>query len=787
MDRLLNLFQSFRFIKMKKISFFLIFCSIFIFFHLNFLYASSSNSSELWSPQLGMVGSRALSLGATSPAISGDSGSVLINPASIADLESSSLSFNNYSLFSAFNYSSASFAFPFYFQNIPFLNKVNRRPDQLVTLGFTYGNLSLSDIPKTVFNSERIWAIDSYQAGFNVYAFTMGSSLYNIYDLNQISFGFNAKIIEYFNQGVSSRSQFGLGLDMGFIASQYFDHRLLNKVQFGFSAHNFTSSGFTWQRDIQHTSSNTTLPVDYIFGVQTSHFNDLFSLYLHQSNSNPVFAFEYHYTSSLRLRGAISSERYSLGSGVTLMQLPSFQDNQTYNLSFDYTFSYYDASFNNNTFHAFSLTFSGASKPYKPYILTPQNNTILTKKNSLLLAGVGPKKSTIYAYNNQGLSRTTLSNLYGNWKYKSFPLKPGKNVIYIQTKSFDLNVSQKSNSISVFYDNLSPLFKVLIYPKGNMLFFELNGEEQLSKISAFYQKQKLDFKPISPLSIDPLSPSKHIASIPLPISFSSNQSIPKTLSTMHVSVTDQAGNKSLIQRNHFFYSITFPQDKYVHYQKSIRILGNSSPFCKKLLINNNPVYLDKQYNFSIPTPLKVGKNLVQVNCQTMGSPITSFMRVLRLKTFDDIDSSVKGRREIEFLATLGVLPTADDLFLPDEPVTRAYITKLMVMSIPNLEIQPVEDDLFYDVPKTHPDAAYIQIAIQKGLMRVNPDGSFTPDKPLTLANIIDLLSKAGVLNYQDDTADDIKLIKKRELAEFLAYLPQYQIKINRLIDWDSGY
>ena len=110
-----------------------------------------------------------------------------------------------------------------------------------------------------------------------------------------------------------------------------------------------------------------------------------------------------------------------------------------------------------------------------------------------------------------------------------------------------------------------------------------------------------------------------------------------------------------------------------------------------------------------------------------------------------------------------------------------------MLSIPNLEIQPVEDDLFYDVPKTHPDAAYIQIAIQKGLMRVNPDGSFTPDKPLTLANIIDLLSKAGVLNYQDDTADDIKLIKRRELAEFLAYLPQYQIKINRLIDWDSGY
>ena len=62
-----------------------------------------------------------------------------------------------------------------------------------------------------------------------------------------------------------------------------------------------------------------------------------------------------------------------------------------------------------------------------------------------------------------------------------------------------------------------------------------------------------------------------------------------------------------------------------------------------------------------------------------------------------------------------------------------------------------------------------------------------PDTPLTLAQIIDLLYTSGFITYQDATADNTKNVKRRELAEFLAYLPQYQIKINQLTNWDVGY
>ena len=45
----------------------------------------------------------------------------------------------------------------------------------------------------------------------------------------------------------------------------------------------------------------------------------------------------------------------------------------------------------------------------------------------------------------------------------------------------------------------------------------------------------------------------------------------------------------------------------------------------------------------------------------------------------DINPRVKGRREIEFLSTIGILHGNDDgNFYPERAVTRQYLTKIML-------------------------------------------------------------------------------------------------------------
>ena len=735
-----------------------------------------------------MIGSRGLSLGSTSPVISEDLCSVFVNPASIADVETLSFAVNNRSVLSDFHYNSFTLAFPFYLQDIAFLKDKKRRPDQLFAFALSYGSLRLNDISKTTLDStgtfdplfDRIREIDRFNAGFNVFSLSAASSIYQFLELDQISFGLNAKVIQYF---VDQQSEYGLGIDAGASISRYFYHSLINKVQFGLSIQNLLSSGFEFKDSLV----TTTLPINFLFGVKGSFFEEALHLYLHNNLDTFSFGIEYAYTDSLQLRGSSNFKTFNLGLGLIIAKLPALTAPKSYNVRIDYNYSQNQYPYNSEPSHAVSLTFFGSSKPANPYILIPEKNLVLTKKSKIKFSGFGPKKSLIYAYNNEGLSRSTYSNAFGNWSFKRFPLKPGKNVLHVQSKDKDLLTSYSSQSIHVFYDNKTPTFKTVIYPKDQKLFFKINAAEQLSSIHAVYDKKSLVFEKSSFPTKDPFKPSVHFASIPLPNHLLTFSRASKKQDSFSIYVKDRALNQSPTFKVPFFMSLSFPQDQYVHYKKSLRIIGKSSSQVKKIIINSNPVYIDKNNNFSIPIQLNVGKNLIPVQCKTYGDDLTYSMRILRLQTFDDIDSSVKGRREIEFLATLGLLPSDDKLFLPEQEVTRGYLTKLIVLSEPNVTLKPVNASVSFDVSQNHPDAPYIQAAIKNGLMRVFPDGTFRPDTPLTLAQIIDLLFKSGFITYQDATADNTKNVKRRELAEFLAYLPQYQIKINQLTNWDVGY
>ena len=165
-------------------------------------------------------------------------------------------------------------------------------------------------------------------------------------------------------------------------------------------------------------------------------------------------------------------------------------------------------------------------------------------------------------------------------------------------------------------------------------------------------------------------------------------------------------------------------------------------------------------------------------------------RVLRLKSFSDVDESVSGVREIGFLGTLGVFqdtsPT-DRRFFPDKFVDKGFMAQLLVQSNEDFILSEVTEDLYMDVLKDDPLAPYVQVAIQNGLMAGNIDGTFTPDAPLKGSDIADLLFQAGIINFKTLGGDPSRFITRKELAVILAYLPEYQEQIQDLIDWESGY
>ena len=266
-----------------------------------------------------------------------------------------------------------------------------------------------------------------------------------------------------------------------------------------------------------------------------------------------------------------------------------------------------------------------------------------------------------------------------------------------------------------------------------------------------------------------------------------NSYVSKEMSMLKLYAKDLAGNAMDMVKIPFFIGIDFPKDKYVQYKEKVRVIGKSSLLSKSVAINGKTVFVDEDQNFSLSVPLKPGKNLLEVEVESKNDQILTYvMRILSLTSFPDIQSGIKQRREIEFMATLGVITgDKDGNFYPNENVTRRYITKMMVEAS-KTPLDPVEGDVFADVASDDPDAAYIQTAVMNGLVFAFPDGTFKPDRPLTLSEAVSMLSNAYIIGDQE-VEDTGEFLKRKELAMFLAYTPKYEPKVERLINWETGY
>lgn len=724
-------------------------------------------------PQTMMVGARSHALGITNPAVLNDISSGLINPAIYGSVESMPLMGTVQRVYGAYTYfllgSSIQIESPIKVETGWF--------PPVLTLGFNYGNMQLSSIPETTlesFNNEtRVRQIGMYSSGYNLYQISAAGNFFDLFGFDILSFGASTKILD---QYIKDLHRFSLSFDIGTILSYELGVYGIDMVHVGVSLIDLFASPLKWSNN-----SESFLPPQIFTGIRADLFNETMYLYAHNSNRGLAFSGELLLQEDIAFQAGTDFSTFSVGVSIHLDSITGFAE-ENYDMRVDYAYAQHSWPFDNDPSQILSFNILGTSRPKTPQIKSPEKN-LLINKSAFDVQGYGPKNTTIRLYNNESLKRTIQSNRFGFWQYRNFPLAEGKNAIYATAYSIDSDLSVKSEKRIITSDTIPPTFEVTIAPEDELLVISAKptNEEGLNRIDGIVEKTRLTF--------EKRNESTWISEIPLPEDLKNEGIIPDQMKTLQVFAQDLAGNNTEIINIPFFIEVSFPLNKHVHYAENIRIIGQASDLIKEATVNAQSVNIDPQNNFAMPLTLKPGKNPIVMDIKTNNDQSLSYyLKVLRLVTYPDLTKQIRERREIQFLSTIGILyGDKDGNFYPNRPVTRRYITRLLV-KILDYALEPVTFQLFPDVALDDPDAQFIQTAINAGLMFGYPDLTFKPDQPLTLAETAYFLTTAGIIEEQplDPLLED-EIVTRKELAKFLAYAPEFERKIERLIDWDKGY
>ena len=737
---------------------------------------------EFDSPQIQMVGARTTALGLSNPLVSDDFTNHLLNPSSLAFTNGVVSGLTYKTVLQEFEYYLFSTVFPVYFLN-SYLS-----PYGIDDLSFslTYGQLSSPKNFETFFSefSNQIYEQESFYSSFSLLSSSLSFMTFDKLGFNQSSYGFNFKILRYHVDRHLSSYAFSTDFGMTLVKRNFY--RYIDEFNFAFTINDL----FGTQFDLKH-SAKGLLPLR--FGVASKMvFNDL-SFYAFNHFENKVgLASSYAFSDTFSLNGATNFSEYSLGFSSIFTNV-SLLDGQMYDLVFDYALDKRPKPYAADYDHVVTLSFRGVGYSKPPVILEPKDRFSIVKR-FINLKGMAEKNATVYLYNDNELIVTVEADRYGFWSIKNLRLQEGENELKARILKRDMSLSSESNRLVVFADTTPPQFNLNVHPDKEGLKVTLISNEQLSKVSMQIdgkpvplnsKKSKIDF-----LKRSPIVPEKWEATVPFP-KFLRPGPLSKTMSKLTLDVIDLAGNSSRSYQEDFFTSLIFPEDKFVHSRNQIRVIGKVSAFVDRFFVNDQPVYQDEEGRYAITLPLNLGKNMLVFKSQFAKEKILFYTcRILRLQSFSDVNEDVEGQREINLMGTLGLFKPNNkeaNMFFPNRFIDRAMMARFLVNQNQEIKLEDVDNDVYLDVPYDHPDAAYIQAAVKNGLMGAFADGNFNPDQGLTRAEIGDFLKKARLMNVDRLDGDQNALMQKWELAYALAYLPQYQVLIDELLNWETGY
>ncbi|MBI4836046.1 MAG: S-layer homology domain-containing protein [Candidatus Abawacabacteria bacterium] len=115
--------------------------------------------------------------------------------------------------------------------------------------------------------------------------------------------------------------------------------------------------------------------------------------------------------------------------------------------------------------------------------------------------------------------------------------------------------------------------------------------------------------------------------------------------------------------------------------------------------------------------------------------------------FPDVSSAHPNYTAIAFLRDRGVISGfPDGLYRPENAVTRGEILKILMRAAGETNLPFVSGDPFPDVRSNHVFAAYIQAAVQQGIVRGYDDGLFRMDRTVSRIEALKMLLLANHIN-----------------------------------------
>lgn len=193
---------------------------------------------------------------------------------------------------------------------------------------------------------------------------------------------------------------------------------------------------------------------------------------------------------------------------------------------------------------------------------------------------------------------------------------------------------------------------------------------------------------------------------------------------------------SLDQANEIYFNESMPEPGY------IRLTKPDGSFETRLVYRQQQAYYETAVNAA------TGEIINRYN----GGPI------IISKAFAD----TKGhwaQKDIEFLTKEKIISRKEEKFRPNDYITRADITEMIVKALDQNPYYAKEPN-FSDVPKDHPSYGYIEAAFKAGIVS-GSGGKFAPDKAITREEIAAILVKAmgdkAVKGDKTDFKDSVKI------------------------------
>ncbi|MEA3493060.1 MAG: S-layer homology domain-containing protein [Candidatus Margulisiibacteriota bacterium] len=197
------------------------------------------------------------------------------------------------------------------------------------------------------------------------------------------------------------------------------------------------------------------------------------------------------------------------------------------------------------------------------------------------------------------------------------------------------------------------------------------------------------------------------------------------------------------------------------------------------------------------------------------------LRILRLVGFKDVGEDYWAKDSIELLATLGLIKGyPGDLFKPGKGITRAEFATLLARIAGRDKYKPTEKLPFKDLPEKHWSYSSVAYAVDAGLMKGYPEGTFKPNKKISRAEGVVVIARfagldlnaeiyeipfkdvpgrhwaiyginaaklAGLLRHLEDKFEPKKDLSRAETAGILSNVGFIKKRTRELLDFNKGY